>query len=623
MTIEYPVWFMRRSPILLSISLLLSFHQTVTAQTDTSSLKSLYDRVLDFNRSKADSILYYANYIEEHARESGFEKGAVLSLRLKGIYWEFREEYDSAIQYYYRTLEQARKLNTNEYEPAALGDLAMAYNNIKQPEMARDFFKEALRVSRSRKEAMSVFVQSTNLGSVYSRLGYPDSALLFLEEAEDISKKYNLEIDKHFLYNNMGNAWFYKKEWDKALRFFKINYETNLLNNEKELLWYDCLNIGDVFIGKKNFDSARKYIDQSFDLAKQLGSKQKEADVYSLYAKFYSNKGNYKDAFLAFEEWHKLDTSLVNQRTLQTVARLQENYNLKQAIQNNRLLELEVDKQKLGKRNIFLMSLGIGALAVFALTGLIFIRRKNNLQIRQNELIQKQNNKLAQLNAEKNSLISVVSHDLNAPFTSIKMWSNILLSDATNLSEEQKNALYRIQSSADNGELLIKNILYIEKEEIKQHALSLEELDLNSCLEDIVDMHRVKAQQKEISFHFSPAAGKVLLMSDRQMLSRICDNLLSNAVKFTPRGKNVWVSLIDDKDTIQIRLEDEGVGIAQEDIPYLFAKYKKISSAPTEGEYSTGLGLSIVKRLVEELNGTVVCKSELGKGSVFTVTLKK
>lgn len=614
---------MQRLSILLSISFLLLFHQVVRAQVDTTFLKSLYDRVLDFNSSKADSVLYYAHYIEEQARKSDFEKGAVLSLRLKGIYWEFREEYDSAIQYYYRTLEQARKLETNEYEPAALSDLAMVYNSIKQPEKARDFFREALLVARSRKEVMSIFVQSTNLGSVYSRLGYPDSALLFLEEAEEISKKYNINIDKHFLYNNIGNAWFYKKEWDKALLFFRMNYDSNRLNQDKELLWYDCLNIGDVFIGKRNFDSARKYIDQSFDLAIQLGSKQKEADVYALYAKFYSTKGEYKDAFRAFEEWHKLDTSLVNQRTLQTVARLQENYNLKQAIQNNRLLELEVDKQKLGKRNIFLTSLGIGALAVFALISLLLIRRKNNLQIRQNALIQKQNNKLAQLNAEKNSLISVVSHDLNAPFTSIKMWSNILLSDVSGLSEEQKNALYRIQSSADNGELLIKNILRIENEEIKQHALNLEELDMNSCLEDKVNTHRAKAQQKEISLHFSPAGGQVLLMSDRQMLSRILDNLLSNAIKFTPRGKHVWVSLIDDKDAIQIRIKDEGVGIAQEDIPYLFSKYTKISSMPTEGEYSTGLGLSIVKRLVEELNGTVVCNSELEKGSIFTVTLKK
>ena len=146
--------------------------------------------------------------------------------------------------------------------------------------------------------------------------------------------------------------------------------------------------------------------------------------------------------------------------------RLQEKYNLKQKEQQNTLLELEIARQKLEKRNIFLLALGIAALAVSAFVSLLLIRRKNGLLRKQNELIQKQNSKLAQFNAEKNSLISVVSHDLNGPFTSIKMWSQILLADVSNFTADQKKALYRIQSSADNGELLIRDMLYIEKEEI-------------------------------------------------------------------------------------------------------------------------------------------------------------
>ena len=112
-------------------------------------------------------------------------------------------------------------------------------------------------------------------------------------------------------------------------------------------------------------------------------------------------------------------------------------------------------------------------------------------------------------------------------------------------------------------------------------------------------------------------------MSDRYIVSRICENLLSNAIKFTTNGKKVWINLLDTADAVHIKIEDEGVGIAAEDIPYLFSKYRKISSMPTEGEYSTGIGLSIVKRLVEELNGKILCESEPGKGSIFTVKLQK
>ncbi|HEX5023997.1 MAG TPA: ATP-binding protein, partial [Agriterribacter sp.] len=107
------------------------------------------------------------------------------------------------------------------------------------------------------------------------------------------------------------------------------------------------------------------------------------------------------------------------------------------------------------------------------------------------------------------------------------------------------------------------------------------------------------------------------------IVRRICENLLSNAIKFTPRGKKVWVTLLDNVEKVHIKIQDEGVGIAKEDIPYLFSKYRKISSMPTEGEYSTGIGLSIVKRLVEESNGKIICESEPGKGSTFTITFQK
>ena len=597
--------------------------QTTSALEDTTYLKALYDRVLDFNSLKADSVLYYANYIDKEARKLDFNKGAVLSLRLKGIYQEFREEYDTAISYYYQTLEQARELKTNEYEAAALSDLAMAYNNINQPQKARDFFKEAFHVSVQRKEVSSIFTNSSNLGSIYNRLGYPDSALFYLEQAELVAQEYNLHIDLHSVYNNIGNAWFHKKQWDKALHFFKLNYSANLTNGDTDMLWYDCLNIGDVYIEKKKFDSARKYIDLSFDIARSQESKKKEADVYFLYSKYYSVRGDYKSAYKYFKNWHMLDTALVNQRTLQTVAELQEKYNLKQKEQQNKMLGLEIVRQKLEKRNILFMALGIAALAVSAFISLLLIRRKNNLLKKQNELIQKQNSKLARLNAEKNSLISVVSHDLNGPFTSIKMWSQILLADVSNFTEDQKKALYRIQSSADNGELLIRDILYIEKEEIKHHTLNLEQLDVNAFLDDIVHMYHPQAQQKDITMTYVATTDPIMLISDRYIVSRICENLLSNAIKFTPRGKKILVSLLDTAEEVHIKVEDEGVGIAKEDIPYLFSKYRKISSMPTEGEYSSGLGLSIVKRLVEELNGKILCESEPGKGSLFTVVLQK
>lgn len=608
-------------PGLLSL-LILSFGPKAFSQSDTSTLKSIYDRAIDFNESKADSVLFYAYYIKEQSTRLHFNKGDILSLRLKGIYNEFRNEYDSAINYYYQCLEESKRLKSDEYEAAALGDLAMAYNNINQPEKTKVFYRQALEVSIRRKEVSSIFTNSSNLGSIYNKLKQPDSALFYLRQAEELAKKYKINFQLGSLYNNIGNAWFNKKEWDEALKFFKLNYATDLANNDREMLWYDCFNICEVYIEKKMFDSAQKYLGASKQLAATLTSKRKEADVYALYARYYSSQNQYKPAYDNLVKWHEMDTALVSQQTLSAVAELQERFNMKQKDQQNQLLSFEIDRQKSEKRNMTLLVVGVALLAVTALTVLVLIKRKNEQLQKQNKLIQTQNEKLSKFNTEKNALISIVSHDLNAPFTSIKMWTNILQSDISNFTEDQKKTLYRIQSSADNGELLVRNILRIEKEEINR-PLNLEFLNISAFLEDVINIHEPQAQQKDMKIIYQNDGKPVEFMCDRYMLRRICENLLSNAIKFSQRGKQVCVSLESKSDNIKISVTDEGVGIAPEDIPYIFSKYGKISSMPTEGEYSTGLGLSIVKRLVEELNGKIYCESQLGKGSTFTVELPK
>ncbi|MBX3242531.1 MAG: hypothetical protein KIT80_05275 [Chitinophagaceae bacterium] len=593
------------------------------SQVDSNYLKHLYDRVLDFDVFKKDSILYYADYIEKTAKKIHFDSGRVLALRLKGIYEELDEDYYDAADYYYQSLEEARELKNLSYEVAALGDLAIIYNHLNQPYKAKELYKEALDLSRVRKQVYSIFTNAANLGSIYNRLSMPDSALHYLAEADSIANQYKGELDIGFVHNNIGNAWFHKKEWDSARYFFKANYESHLLSDDKEGLWHDCLNLGDVYVEKAKFDSAKIYLDKAFELSELLESKRKQADVFSMYAKYYSRKGEYKPAFLYFEKWYQLDTALVNGQTLRSVAELQEKYQFKQKDFKNKELELEIKQQKFHKNSFALLTVIVGFLALSAIVIMLLVR-KNNLQLRRKrDLIQQQNDKLAALNEEKNSLISVVSHDLSGPFTSIKLWAQILQSDTSNLTGNQRKALHRILSSAHNGETLIKRILFIDKEELGDHRISLEHLDIKAFLEDIIQAYQEQAKQKEIQIIYETSLPSLVIITDRYIVNRIIENLLSNAIKFSEKQKSVWVNLTDRNHYFEITIRDEGVGIKAEEVDYIFAKHQKTSSVPTGGEFSTGLGLFIVRRLAEELNGSVICESEEGIGSIFTVKLPK
>jgi signal transduction histidine kinase len=175
----------------------------------------------------------------------------------------------------------------------------------------------------------------------------------------------------------------------------------------------------------------------------------------------------------------------------------------------------------------------------------------------------------------------------------------------------------------DKGESMIRNILNIEKDEINTRSINLEETDLIDLLKGVLEDHSVNAEKKNLHLHFSHAENPGMVLTDSQLLKRVFDNLLSNAIKFSEPGKNIFVDLTEKGKMILISVRDEGPGIPVEEMKTLFSKYGKTSTRPTGGESSTGLGLSIVKRIMQELNGDVRCESTVGTGSVFTITLNR
>jgi signal transduction histidine kinase len=592
-------------------------------QADSNYLKALYDRCLDFDESKADSLVFYANIISQEATKLHYDRGEVLSSRLRGISEDLKGEYDKAIVYYFQSLDEAHKLHAGNYEIAAFTDLAYVYVNTKQSVRAKDMYLECAKLAEEEKDLSSLITAYVNLGAIYNQLKEEDSALYYLNKGLAIAKPRADKINISSFYSNLGNVYYEKKEYARALDFFQQCYAVHIKSNDAADLWIDKLNIADVFIEMKKYDSAYVYAMQSLLLAQKMNARSKEADSYSMLSKLYSRKGDYKNAYDFQQKWYNIDTSLVNAGTNEAIAGLQERFNAKQRDQDNRLLQSQVEKAQFRTRAITLLALAALAIAII-ITLLLIQKRKANRKLQyKNDFINRQNEKLAELNYEKNSLISIVSHDLSTPFAAIKMWLNILTDDVSNLTEEQQKAVQRIQQSAGKGEILIRSILDVEKAETNQHKVQLENFDLKVFVENIVGDFIPAASGKNIQMHFETSEKHVYLVSDKQLVSRICENLFSNAIKYSPPGKNVWISLSDANDAVNIKVKDEGLGIDKDELPNLFSKYSKISSKPTADEASTGLGLSIVKRIVDELNGSVFCESEPGKGSLFTVVLKK
>lgn len=235
--------------------------------------------------------------------------------------------------------------------------------------------------------------------------------------------------------------------------------------------------------------------------------------------------------------------------------------------------------------------------------------------------IERKNEELLTLNNEKNSLIGIVAHDLKSPLNQIKGLVSLIRVMAK-LEGEASNCLTMIEASANRLSSMIGKILDIEAIESRELNIKFERTNLSELLGGLEIRFKMDAIQKNIDLRSAIPMG-VHIEIDKNYLTQILENLLSNAIKFSPAYKNIHLKLIENENDVVIEVKDEGPGLTEDDKKKLFSKYQKLSAKPTGSESSTGLGLSIVKKFVESMNGQIWCESESGQGASFFVKFSK
>jgi len=238
-----------------------------------------------------------------------------------------------------------------------------------------------------------------------------------------------------------------------------------------------------------------------------------------------------------------------------------------------------------------------------------------------NEALTIANEHLFTMNRERTQFIDIASHDLQLPLVAVSMLSETLLKQhMVPGSAEERQVIQMIHDATLEMRTLLSNLLSASLSDSGQMQLLIQEIDLNLLTQDIIQRYLPIAAKKNISLHYENNKNFVLF-TDRECCTQIIENLVSNAVKYTDPGKNVTVTISGNQQEVNIAVADEGPGIRQEDRHLLFQRFQRLSSRPTGGEMSTGLGLSIVKYMVQQLKGDITVDSEWGKGSVFTVHL--
>ncbi|MBE9079407.1 PAS domain-containing protein [Romeria aff. gracilis LEGE 07310] len=224
-------------------------------------------------------------------------------------------------------------------------------------------------------------------------------------------------------------------------------------------------------------------------------------------------------------------------------------------------------------------------------------------------------------NIRKNEFLSMLSHELRTPLNSILGWSDILLRRPPK-PEVLTRALEAIQRGARSQARLIEDLLDLSRIIQGKLQLTMHPTNLTRVMQSVIETLQPDAERKQIRLEANLAPAPASILADAERLQQVFLNLLTNAIKFTPEGGQVAVQLTYSQTVIQIQVADSGKGISADMLPYIFDRFRQDDSSTTRSYGGLGLGLAIVRYLVEAHNGTVAAASDgEGQGATFIVSL--
>jgi len=236
------------------------------------------------------------------------------------------------------------------------------------------------------------------------------------------------------------------------------------------------------------------------------------------------------------------------------------------------------------------------------------------------EQLRQANAELEEASRHKSKFLAGMSHELRTPLNAILGFSELLMDDGDTLtSSVRQNFLANIHTSGKHLLGLINDILDLAKVEAGQTELYLESVAVEGVARGVLDLLTPLADRKQIGLHLTEEP--VSVVADHQKVKQMLINLVSNAIKFTPAGGRVDVSCRRRGQEVRIAVRDTGVGIAREDLPRVFEEFEQLEPPADQTAEGTGLGLALTKRFAELHGGWVEVRSQLGRGSTFTLHL--
>ncbi|MDF3078776.1 MAG: tetratricopeptide repeat protein [Sphingobacteriaceae bacterium] len=613
-----------------------------------------YDKLVSrYRYYKPDSAIFFAQKGIALAQKLGDPNGLAAMYNQLGMIDDNLGKYEESTQKYllaksiYRRADNRKGVAT---ETIRLGVVQLRKGNYDK---AIGFFLEALRISERIKDKPGQLEAYVTLGEGYMGQHKYDTALKYLNIAEKLDSTLPQSTISLNLLNNLGIVYREKGDYPKAIASFQkgihesdkpqfqghfITLTNNLatvyarqglkqksialqkaaLAKAREIKNYlrelQTLNGLAYTYGKSDPANALIYLNQAYQLAKDNKAYKEQVGILDNIARMYKAQNRFEEAFQAKDQQYALADSFFYDEMSKQIASLQAEYQLsKSKVKIEQLKNINTRQQF--KNNIILAATIATGILLLIFAFYYYKTRKLNI------LLNNANNKLQDENTIKDKLFSVLAHDLRSPLASI---INLLaLIDDDEFNQAERKILFEKLSATSHASLdTLDSLLKWGETQLKGVRLQPIEFKPREITERNIALLTANAEAKSLRVsNLIPENATVV--ADPDHYDFIIRNLLSNAIKFTPDEGSITISARSSSETgdVIFAVKDSGVGIAQDRLESIFT-IGNVSTKGTNNEKGTSIGLAICKEFVEANGGTITARSESGKGSEFSFSLK-
>jgi signal transduction histidine kinase/CheY-like chemotaxis protein/HPt (histidine-containing phosphotransfer) domain-containing protein len=571
---------------------------------ENARIDTYVDMAMEVRNIDVERAMDMAEDIISRSEKQGYRLGKGRGMNLKGwCYWQLGE-YDDGIEILQSAIAVAREIKNKPLEARILNNLGYIYRDRGDLADALNNFEKALAINEALGDEVAQSVNLASIAYVHYDLNDYEHALDFalrclpiFERAKDMHRLTSL-------YTILGNIYFKQEQYSEALRYF----EENLVHTEPDTVLHVMATsgLGKVYYKMQDFNNARSYLKEALEKSETLGNAEVQIISHFYMGRLMMDESIFRQALQHMNAAFDLAREYTRKHDIMSV---------------HEGLSLLYDKMgDIPKAFHHLKAYEKLKEEIFKQTTLNKLR---NLQSRQQlELAQKEKEVAERTANLKQQFMANMSHEIRTPMNAIVGMTRLLLGKEPR--PEQVRYLDAIRLSADNLLVIINDILDLSKIEAGKIIIEQTDFPLKEIVQSVRDMLMLKAEEKHIELRTSiDERIPRHLVGDPTRINQVLINLAGNAIKFTDKGY-VEVNAVLHKtegEKIWVRFDvvDTGIGIDAGYVDRIFDSFTQAGTDITRKFGGTGLGLTISKQMVTLMEGDIIVKSELGKGTTFSV----